>query len=65
MGELEGRRALITGAGRGMGRAHALKMAQNGAEIVVQDIDRELAHQTVALVEKAGGTARAMVGDVS
>jgi 3-oxoacyl-[acyl-carrier protein] reductase len=65
MGELEGRRALITGAGRGMGRAHALKMAQNGAEIVVQDIDRELAHQTVALVEKAGGTAQAIVGDVS
>ena len=65
MGELEGRRALITGAGRGMGRAHALKMAQNGAEIVVQDIDRELAHQTEALVEKAGGTAQAIVGDVS
>ncbi len=65
MAELEGRRALITGAGRGMGRAHALKMAEHGASVVVQDIDADLAGQTVALVAERGGTAQAMVGDVA
>ncbi|HSG57251.1 MAG TPA: SDR family oxidoreductase [Paracoccaceae bacterium] len=65
MGELDGWRALITGSGRGMGRAHALKMAEHGAEIVVQDIDGELANQTVALVTGMGGKARVMVGDIA
>jgi len=64
-GELDGRRALITGAGRGMGRAHAMKLAQQGAAIIVQDIDGDLARQTVALLEDAGSSAQAMVGDVA
>ena len=65
MGELDGRRALITGAGRGMGRAHALKMATAGAHVIVQDIDAGLAEATVGLVRGAGGRADAMVGDVA
>lgn len=65
MGELDGRRALITGAGRGMGRAHALKLAGAGAEVIVQDIDADLAEATVRLLHEAGGRAKAMVGDVA
>ena len=65
MGELDGRQALITGSGRGMGRTHALTLAKHGAAIVVQDIDRAGAEATVAMVEAAGGKARAITGDVA
>jgi NAD(P)-dependent dehydrogenase (short-subunit alcohol dehydrogenase family) len=65
MGELDGRQALITGSGRGMGRTHALTLAKHGAAIVVQDIDRAGAEATVAMVEAAGGRARAITGDVA
>jgi len=65
MGELEGRRALITGSGRGMGRAHARVMAAQGAAIVVQDIDADLAAETVRLVTGDGGRAELMVGDIA
>lgn len=65
MGELDGRQALITGAGRGMGRAHALKLAQHGAAIVVQDIDGPGAQETAAMVVAAGGRASVITGDVA
>ncbi len=65
MGELDGRRALITGAGRGMGRAHAMIMSAQGAAVVVQDIDGGLAEQTASMVHEAGGTAEIMAGDVA
>ena len=65
MGELDGRQALITGSGRGMGRTHALTLAKHGAAIVVQDIDPAGAEATVAMVEAAGGKARAITGDVA
>ena len=65
MAELDGRRALITGAGRGMGRAHAMVMAAQGAAVVVQDIDGDLANQTAALVREQGGAVEVMVGDIS
>lgn len=65
MGELDGRRALITGAGRGMGRAHAMVMAAQGAAVVVQDIDGATAEQTAAMVRDKGGAAEVMVGDVA
>jgi 3-oxoacyl-[acyl-carrier protein] reductase len=48
-----------------MGRSHALTLAREGAVIVVQDIDGDLARETVALVEERGGKARALIGDVS
>ena len=65
MGELDGRRALITGAGRGMGRAHAMVMAAQGAAVVVQDIDGTTAEQTDAMVRDKGGRAEVMVGDIA
>lgn len=46
--------AIVTGAGRGMGRAIALRMAQEGAHIVTADIDATTAHDTAAAVENLG-----------
>ena len=42
MGALEGKVAVVTGAGRGLGRSHALALAQEGAEVVVNDLGAEL-----------------------
>jgi len=62
---LTGKTALITGAGMGMGREAAVLFAAEGARVVVCDINRSAADETVALVEKAGGQAQAAVGDVA
>jgi NAD(P)-dependent dehydrogenase (short-subunit alcohol dehydrogenase family) len=64
-GRLDRKVALITGAGMGMGRAAALLFAEEGAAVVVCDIDRAAAEATVALVERAGGRAVAAIGDVA
>ncbi len=65
MGKLDGKVALITGAGRGMGRTHGVVMSEEGAEIVVQDIDAALAEESAAMIRDRGGRARAVVFDVS
>ncbi|MBI2162131.1 MAG: glucose 1-dehydrogenase [Candidatus Rokubacteria bacterium] len=66
MGErLRGKVAFITGAGMGMGREAAVLFAEQGARVVVADIDAAAATQTVVLVEQAGGQALATVGDVA
>src|SRR6266705_4267333 len=57
--------ALITGAGMGMGREAAVLFAEEGGRIVVCDINKQAADETVALVEKAGGQAMAAAGDVA
>jgi len=57
--------ALITGAGMGMGREAAVLFAAEGARVVVCDINKTAADETVMLVEKAGGQAVAAVGDVA
>jgi len=64
-GRLAGKVALITGAGMGMGRETAVLFAEEGARIVVGDIDGEAAKGTVARVEQAGGQAVAVTGDVA
>lgn len=62
---LAGKVAFITGAGMGMGREAAVLFARHGARIGVADINKAAAEETVALVEKAGGQALAVVGDVA
>ena len=62
---LKGKVALITGAGMGMGREAARLFAEEGARIVVCDIDAAAAAETVAQLAQAGGKAVAAVGDVA
>ncbi|MGH2678431.1 MAG: SDR family NAD(P)-dependent oxidoreductase [Actinomycetota bacterium] len=54
MGRLEGKVAVITGAGRGIGRATAVRFAQEGAAVVVNDVDGAPAEETASLVKEAG-----------
>ncbi|MPY99103.1 MAG: SDR family oxidoreductase [Actinophytocola sp.] len=65
MGKLDNKAALVTGSGRGIGREIALKLAGDGARVVVNDLDAEPAKDTVAAIEAAGGTAVACVGSVT
>jgi NAD(P)-dependent dehydrogenase (short-subunit alcohol dehydrogenase family) len=74
MGALDGRVAIITGAGRGLGREHALLFAQEGAKVVVNDLggdidgtgdDRAPAQQVVDEIKAMGGEAVANVDSVA
>ena len=65
MGVLDGRVAVITASGSGMGRAAAVRMAQEGAAVVVADIRGDAAAETVELCEAAGGSATAFTLDVT
>jgi len=62
---LEGKSAVITGAGSGVGRASALRFAEEGARVVCADIRLDWAKETARLIEGAGGVATALECDVS
>jgi NAD(P)-dependent dehydrogenase (short-subunit alcohol dehydrogenase family) len=73
VGLLDGRIAIVTGAGRGIGRAHALELARQGARVVVNDFgvslagekDASPAHEVVAEIEALGGEAVVNDADVA
>ncbi|MFE3052570.1 SDR family NAD(P)-dependent oxidoreductase [Nocardia sp. NPDC059239] len=65
MGTLDNKVAIVSGSGRGIGREIALKLAREGASVVVNDLDAEPAKETVAAVEAAGGRAVACIGSVT
>jgi 3-oxoacyl-[acyl-carrier protein] reductase len=65
MGTLDGKVAIVSGSGRGIGQSIALKLAAEGASVVVNDLDAEPAKETVAVIEAAGGNATAVIGSVT
>jgi len=63
--KLDGKVALITGSGRGIGREIALKLARDGARLVINDLDADPAQETVEAIKALGGEAVACVGSVT
>ncbi|MGD9615095.1 MAG: glucose 1-dehydrogenase [Alphaproteobacteria bacterium] len=64
-GILDGKVALVTGGGGGIGRATALAMVREGARIAVADFDEAAARETVTQINAAGGQAISLSGDVT
>ena len=62
---LEGRVAIVTGAGGGLGRTHALYLARQGARVVVNDLGLEAAERVAAEIVAAGGEATAIAASVT
>jgi 3-oxoacyl-[acyl-carrier protein] reductase len=65
MGRLEGKVAVVTGAGRGTGRSTAVRFAREGAAVVVNDIDVERANEAAAAVAAIGGRAVVSTDDTT
>lgn len=61
---LNGKVAIVTGSGRGLGLAYAQELAGQGASVIVNDVDADAAAEAVASIERAGGTASAVVAPV-
>ena len=64
-GRLAGKRAIVTGAGSGIGRASALLFASEGAQVLAVDLNAEGVEETVKMIGEAGGQALAMTADAS
>src|ERR671932_2896840 len=65
MADFDGKVALVTGAGSGIGRASALAFARSGARVVVADVNAAGGEETVRMIEEAEGEARFVRTDVS
>jgi NAD(P)-dependent dehydrogenase (short-subunit alcohol dehydrogenase family) len=65
MGRLDGKRAIVTGAASGIGRASALRFAAEGATVVIADVAEDGLAETAAQVAAEGGTVRPVVMDAS
>ena len=63
--DLQGKVAVVTGAGEGIGRAVAIKLARHGATVIVGDINPLSSEETVSLIKKEGGNASKLVFDVA
>jgi NAD(P)-dependent dehydrogenase (short-subunit alcohol dehydrogenase family) len=61
-GRLEGKRAIVTGASSGIGRASAIRFSREGASVVLNDLNAAGLEETLEAIEEAGGRARAIVG---
>jgi 3-oxoacyl-[acyl-carrier protein] reductase len=64
MSTLDGKVAVVTGSGRGIGQQIALRLARAGAAVVVNDLDAEPARETVEKIQAEGGRGAAVVGNV-
>lgn len=64
MGALEGKVAIVTGSGQGLGLAYAAELARQGASVVINDVNQEAADAAVASITEAGGQATAVVAPV-
>lgn len=62
--DMQGRVAIVTGAGSGLGREHATMLASRGARVVVNDISPDAAAATVGAIRDAAGVAVSDVGDI-
>lgn len=63
--DLSGQTALISGSGRGMGKASATKLAENGANVVINDIDSDVAKQTATKIRELGVESIGIAADIS
>lgn len=64
-GFCKNRTVIITGAGGGLGRAYALALGAEGANVVINDINKKTASETVKLIKDAGGKAIVNLGDIT
>jgi NAD(P)-dependent dehydrogenase (short-subunit alcohol dehydrogenase family) len=64
-GQLQGKIALVTGGGSGIGRATAIRVAREGAKVMIADYVQDGAERTVKMIKEAGGEANCIVADAS